>query len=130
MSLTAPAPTGFGHLLRHWRSVRAKSQLDLACDAETTPRYVSFVETGRAQPSRQMVVRLARALDVPLRERNELLLAAGYAPLYSSAPLSSPLGLLRSWVIRFESRYLEAQALFEPFPEALVNLQDSGKSPE
>jgi transcriptional regulator with XRE-family HTH domain len=91
VSLAAPAPTEFGHLLRHWRSVRAKSQLDLACDAETTPRYVSFVETGRAQPSRQMVTRLARALDVPLRERNELLLAAGYAPLYSSAPLSSPL---------------------------------------
>jgi transcriptional regulator with XRE-family HTH domain len=75
VSLTAPAPTEFGHLLRHWRAVRAKSQLDLACDAETTPRYVSFVETGRAQPSRQMVVRLVRALDVPLRERNELLLA-------------------------------------------------------
>jgi transcriptional regulator with XRE-family HTH domain len=90
----APAPTGpteFGHLLRYWRSVRAKSQLDLASEASTTPRYVSFVETGRAQPSRQMVVRLARALEVPLRERNELLLAAGYAPLYSNAPLASPL---------------------------------------
>src|SRR5215510_15619795 len=85
------ATASFGDLLRYWRGVRRKSQLDLACDAETTPRYVSFVETGRAQPSRQMVVRLARALDVPLRERNELLLAAGYAPLYSSAPLSSPL---------------------------------------
>src|SRR5580693_4814027 len=85
VSVTASAPPGIGHLLRHWRAVRAKSQLDLACDAETTPRYVSFVETGRAQPSRQMVVRLARALDVPLRERNELLIAAGYAPWCSSA---------------------------------------------
>ena len=79
-----------GDLLRYWRAVRGRSQLDLASDAGTTPRYVSFVETGRAQPSRQMVVRLARALDVPLRERNELLLAAGFAPLYSVRPLASP----------------------------------------
>src|SRR5262249_57574771 len=91
MSVTAPAQAGFGHLLRHWRSVRAKSQLDLACDAETTPRYVSFVETGRAQPSRQMVIRLARALDVPLPERNQLLLPPAYSPLSSLAPLPIPL---------------------------------------
>lgn len=80
-----------GSLLRQWRGVRGKSQLDLASEAGTTPRYVSFVETGRAQPSRQMVVRLARALAVPLRERNELLLAAGFAPLYSEEPLASPM---------------------------------------
>ena len=79
----AEARVEFGELLRHWRRVRGKSQLDLAGDARTTARYVSFVETGRSQPSRQMVVRLARALDVPLRERNGLLLAAGYAPLYA-----------------------------------------------
>src|SRR4051794_38590969 len=72
------ANVGIGDLLRHWRRVRGKSQLELAGDARTTARYVSFVETGRAQPSRRMVVRLARALDVPLRERNALLLAAGY----------------------------------------------------
>jgi transcriptional regulator with XRE-family HTH domain len=83
-------PGELGVLLRHWRAVRGKSQLDLAGDAGTTPRYVSFVETGRAQPSRRMVVRLARALDVPLRERNDLLLAAGFAPLYSARPLASP----------------------------------------
>ncbi len=70
--------------------VRGKGQLELAGDARTTPRYVSFVETGRAQASRQMVVRLAGALDVPLRERNALLLAAGYAPLYSSGALDAP----------------------------------------
>src|SRR5262245_41924792 len=80
-----------GDLLRYWRSVRGTSQLDLASEAATTPRYVSFVETGRAQPTRQMVVRLARALEVPLRERNDLLLAAGFAPLYSVEPLGSPL---------------------------------------
>ena len=115
MSVTAPAPAGFGQLLRHWRSVRAKSQLDLACDAETTPRYVSFVETGRAQPSRQMVVRLARALDVPLRERNELLLAAGYAPLYSSAPLSSPL------LKRVEQALTSMLDQHEPFPAVVLD---------
>jgi transcriptional regulator with XRE-family HTH domain len=79
-----------GEQLRYWRRMRGKSQLDLAGDAMTTPRYVSFVETGRSQPSRQMVVRLARALDVPLRERNGLLLAAGYAPLYRAVPLDDP----------------------------------------
>jgi transcriptional regulator with XRE-family HTH domain len=84
------ARAGIGELLRHWRRVRGKSQLDLAGDARTTARYVSFVETGRAQPSRRMVVRLARALDVPLRERNALLLAAGYAPLYPAGALDSP----------------------------------------
>ena len=71
--------------------MRGKSQLELAVDdARTTPRYVSFVETGRAQASRQMVIRLACALDVPLRERNALLLAAGYAPLYSASALDAP----------------------------------------
>ena len=64
---------GFGDRLRHWRAVRRTSQLDLASAAETTPRYVSFVETGRARPSREMVLRLARAMDVPLRERIGLL---------------------------------------------------------
>jgi transcriptional regulator with XRE-family HTH domain len=85
----AVRPT-LGDLLRYWRSVRGKSQLDVSSEAGTTPRYVSFVETGRAQPTRQMVVRLARALEVPLRERNDLLLAAGFAPLYSVEPLGSP----------------------------------------
>ena len=79
-----------GDHLRWWRAARGTSQLELASAAGTTPRYVSFVETGRAQPSRQMVLRLARALDVPLRERNALLLAAGFAPLYAVEPLGSP----------------------------------------
>jgi transcriptional regulator with XRE-family HTH domain len=84
------ANAGVGDLLRYWRQVRRKSQLELAADARTTPRYVSFVETGRAQASRRMVVRLASALDVPLRERNALLLAAGYAPLYPAGALDAP----------------------------------------
>jgi transcriptional regulator with XRE-family HTH domain len=72
----------FGALLREWRALRAMSQLSLAVEASTTPRHVSFLETGRATPSREMVVRLAEALDVPLRERNVLLEAAGFAALY------------------------------------------------
>jgi transcriptional regulator with XRE-family HTH domain len=84
-------PNGnFGVLLRHWRSVRRVSQLDLALDAEISTRHLSCVETGRAQPSREMVLRLAEALQVPLRERNALLLAAGYAPLYRHTGLDAP----------------------------------------
>ena len=116
VSSVAPVRTSsLGDLLRQWRSVRRKSQLDLAVDAETTPRYVSFVETGRSQPSREMVVRLARALEVPLRERNELLLAAGYAPLYSREPLASP---SLAAVDRALSSMLHHH---EPFPAVVMN---------
>jgi transcriptional regulator with XRE-family HTH domain len=80
----------FGVLLRHWRSVRRVSQLDLSLDAELSTRHLSCVETGRAQPSREVVLRLAEALQVPLRERNALLLAAGYAPLYRYTGLDAP----------------------------------------
>ncbi len=66
------------------------SQLDLAAAASTTPRYMSFVETGRSQPSREMVLRLAAALDVPLRDRNGLLVAAGFAPIYPEHDLDHP----------------------------------------
>lgn len=79
--------TSFGKLLRHWRTVRRVSQLDLALDADISTRHLSCVETGRAQPSWEMVLRLAEALQVPLRERNALLLAAGYAPLYRQTAL-------------------------------------------
>ena len=78
-----------GELLRHWRGVRRLSQLALALEAETTARHVSFIETGRSQPSRAMVLRLARVLDVPIRERNQLLLAAGYAPVYAETGLAA-----------------------------------------
>ena len=72
----------FGALLRRWRVTRRLSQLNLALDAEISTRHLSCLETGRAQPSREMVLRLADALQVPLRERNALLLAGGYAPVY------------------------------------------------
>jgi transcriptional regulator with XRE-family HTH domain len=80
----------FGHQLRDWRQRRHLSQLDLAADVNISTRHLSFVETGRSQPSRAMVLRLAERLDVPLRERNALLTAAGYAPMYSVRPLSDP----------------------------------------
>ena len=86
---TAALPT-FGAQLREWRQRRRLSQLDLAGDAEVSTRHLSFVETGRAMPSREMVLRLADRLEVPLRERNRLLTAAGFAPMYAERPLSDP----------------------------------------
>lgn len=79
-----------GSLLREWRGLRRMSQLALAAAAEVSPRHVSFVETGRAEPSREMVLTLARALDVPLRERNAMLTAAGCAPMYRETSLDRP----------------------------------------
>src|SRR5262245_46116478 len=73
-----------------WRSKRRVSQLDLAALAGVSPRHLSFVETGRSKPSREMVLHLAEQLDVPLRDRNELLTAAGFAPLYRESPLDAP----------------------------------------
>src|SRR3569832_2764812 len=80
-----------GALLRQWRDVRGKTQLDLSFDAGVSQKHISFVESGRSIPSRQMLLDLAQALDVPLRERNELLMAAGYAPLYSDHGLDVPI---------------------------------------
>src|SRR4051795_7358247 len=79
-----------GEHLREWRQRRRMSQLDLACEAEISTRHLSFVETGRSSPSREMVLRLAERLEVPLRERNALLVAAGYAPMYRERPLDDP----------------------------------------
>jgi transcriptional regulator with XRE-family HTH domain len=79
-----------GHLLRGWRQRRRLSQLALATDAGISQRHVSFVESGRAMPSRELVLALARQLEVPFRERNELLLAAGFAPIYRESALTSP----------------------------------------
>ncbi|MDR5882607.1 helix-turn-helix transcriptional regulator [Caballeronia sp. LZ032] len=86
---SAPDAT-VGALLREWRQRRRMSQLDLAGEADVSTRHLSFVESGRALPSREMVMRLAEQLDVPLRERNTLLMAAGYAPLYRERALADP----------------------------------------
>ncbi len=87
---TAVEPGGVGPLLRRWREARHLSQLDLALDAEVSARHISFLETGRAEPSREMLLTLSNVLDVPLRERNFLLLAAGYAPIYGETSLDDP----------------------------------------
>lgn len=79
-----------GDLLREWRQRRRMSQLDLACEADISTKHLSFVESGRAQPSREMVLRLAERLEVPLRERNMLLVAAGYAPVFPARALDDP----------------------------------------
>jgi transcriptional regulator with XRE-family HTH domain len=84
------APPGVGALLRDWRRRRRLSQLDLALEAGVSARHLSFVETGRSRPSPQMVLHLAEQLEVPLRHRNQMLLAAGYAPVYVQRPLDAP----------------------------------------
>ena len=88
--LSAPETHPFGDLLRAWRQRRRLSQLELASEAAISARHLSFVETGRSQPSRALVLRLAKRLGVPLREQNLLLIAAGYAPTFSEKPLTDP----------------------------------------
>jgi transcriptional regulator with XRE-family HTH domain len=89
-SLPPPPEADVGALLRHWRTVRRLSQLELSLDAGVSARHLSYVETGRSQPSRDMVLRLADALEIPLRERNALLVAAGHAPKYFETGLAAP----------------------------------------
>src|SRR5438128_7488645 len=84
------ATPAFGHMLRQWRDARHMSQLTLATEAGISTRHLSFLETGRAQPSREMVQLLAGMLDVPFGERNALLVSAGYAPAYGERELGAP----------------------------------------
>ncbi|MGX5655873.1 helix-turn-helix domain-containing protein [Geodermatophilus nigrescens] len=104
-----------GELLRGWRQRRRLSQLDLASDAEVSARHLSFLETGRARPSREMLLRLAERLEVPLRERNELLLSAGFAPAYGRRGLGDP---DMAAVTRALDLVLTAH---EPFPALVVD---------
>ena len=109
--LRTTAPTiGFGPVLKRWRAHRRVSQLDLALEAGVSARHLAFLETGKSRPSREMVVMLGAALDVPLRERNELLLAAGFAPVYPEHPLDAE----RLAPIRTACEMLLAR--HEPFP--------------
>jgi transcriptional regulator with XRE-family HTH domain len=104
-----------GDLLREWRERRRLSQLALALDAEISTRHLSFLETGRARPSREMLLRLAEQLEVPLRERNTMLLAAGFAPTYPERDLSDPaLGLARAAIDRVLAGH-------EPFPALAID---------
>lgn len=90
LSPSSSSPPPVGALLREWRQRRRLSQLDLALDADISTRHLSYMETGRAMPSRAMVLHLAEQLEVPLRERNVLLTSAGYAPLYPERKLDDP----------------------------------------
>lgn len=104
-----------GNLLRDWRRRRRLSQLDLACEAEISTRHLSFLETGRSSPSREMVLRLAEQLGVPLRERNRLLVAAGFAPIFQERTLDDP-------TLRSARRVVElVLAGHEPFPALAVD---------
>jgi transcriptional regulator with XRE-family HTH domain len=104
-----------GTLLRDWRTRRRLSQLDLASEAGISARHLSFVETGRSRPSREMVLHLAEHLDVPLRARNALLIAAGFAPTYHATDLDAPeMQTVRAAI----ERVLEGH---EPFPAILVD---------
>ena len=87
--MTTPART-IGELIRDWRQRRRLSRLDLACDAEISTKHLSFLETGQSQPSREMVLHLADQLAIPLRDRNVMLRAAGYAPTYQERALDDP----------------------------------------
>lgn len=109
------AATELGSLLRRWRSVRGKSQLDLALEAGLSQRHLSFIESGRSTPGRQKLLDLAEALDVPLRERNDLLLAAGYAPVYADNGWDG--SEMRS-ITRAVDRMLHQQ---EPYPAILMD---------
>src|SRR3954453_13397404 len=86
MSVDTATP-GVGPLLKEWRNRRHLSQRELATEAEVSTRHLSFVETGRSKPSRELLLHLAEHLEVPLRDRNHLLLAAGYAPVHRETPL-------------------------------------------
>ncbi|MFC4121761.1 helix-turn-helix domain-containing protein [Nonomuraea zeae] len=104
-----------GQLLRHWRQVRRMSQLVLAHHAQVSPRHLSFVESGRSTPSREMIITLAGALEVPLRERNDLLLAAGYAPAYRESGIAEPaMAAIRAALERALSHH-------EPYPAVVMD---------
>ncbi|MCJ0873093.1 helix-turn-helix domain-containing protein [Streptomyces sp. AP-93] len=113
--MTTAAPLTVGALLRTWRERRGLSQLELAGRADSSSRHISFVETGRSRPSEEMVLRLADHLDVPVRDRNALLVAAGYAPRYAHTPLDDPsMAVLREGLERLLTGY-------EPYPALVVD---------
>ena len=108
-------PSDFGPRLRWWRTHRGQSQLALAGAAEISQRHLSFLESGRTAPSRDMVLRLAAALDVPLRQQNALLLAAGFAPMWRESALAAP---ELAQVMRAVGHMLDQQ---EPYPAFVVD---------
>ncbi|MFF3784822.1 helix-turn-helix domain-containing protein [Streptomyces sp. NPDC001933] len=112
---TVAIDTGVGPLLRSWREQRRISQLELALRADSSARHISFIETGRSRPSEEMILRLAEHLDIPVRERNALLLVGGYAPRYAQTAFDDPaLDALREGM----DRLLQA---YEPYPALVVD---------
>ncbi len=115
MTTVRPPGRAAGELLREWRQRRRLSQLDLAIQADISARHLSFVETGRSRPTSEMILRLTEHLDVPLRERNTLLLAGGYAPAYPAHGLDEPeLAAVRGALRRVLAGH-------EPYPALVVN---------
>lgn len=113
--MTTTAPTPVGQLLREWRERRRLSQLDLSIQADVSTRHLSFVETGRSRPTPEMILRLTEQLEVPLRERNQLLLAGGYAPAFPQRGLDEPeLAAVRAAL----GQVLRGH---EPYPAVVVN---------
>lgn len=105
----------FPDLLRHWRKIRHQSQLSLATEAEVSSRHMSFLETGRSQPSREMVMKLASVLDIPRMQRNDLLVAAGFAPAYAPLALDqAELAAIRQAVERTISNH-------DPYPAMVLD---------
>ena len=126
LASTSAQPDLFGPMLRTWRRRRGASQLALALQSGVSQRHVSFLESGRARPSREMVVQLSSALDVPLRQRNAMLLAAGFAPVYRESTLGAPeLAPVRQAI----DRMLKQQ---EPYPAVVIdrlwNLLDANEA--
>ena len=140
MEHTATQSGDVGHHIREWRQRRRMTQLALALDADISPRHLSFLETGKAQPSREMVLHLCERLAVPLRERNMLLIAAGYAPVFARRTLDDPalkpaiaaveqvlaghepypaLAIDRAWIMVRANR--AAASLLSGLPESLLN---------
>jgi transcriptional regulator with XRE-family HTH domain len=111
----APATLPVGQLLREWRERRRISQLDLSIQAEISARHLSFVETGRSRPTPAMILRLSEQLDVPLRERNALLLAGGYAPAYPEHALDEP------EMARLRAALRQILSGHEPYPALVIN---------
>ncbi|HMO95870.1 MAG TPA: helix-turn-helix transcriptional regulator, partial [Tepidiformaceae bacterium] len=131
MALATRTDDAFPRLLREWRTRRRLSQLDLAVSSGVSQRHVSFLESGRARPSRNMIIQLSETLEVPLRDRNDMLVAAGFAPAFKSRPLDDPqmsmvmgairmmlknhepfpaIAIDRAWNIRMANRPFEALA--------------------
>ncbi|NUR89212.1 MAG: helix-turn-helix transcriptional regulator [Nonomuraea sp.] len=115
MGALAVQDEAFGDLLRSWRQRRRVSQLDLGIEAEVSARHISFLETGRARPSREMVMRLAEELDVPLRHRNRLLVSAGFAPVFREREVRAPeMDAVRQALDRILAGH-------EPYPAVVVD---------